>query len=350
MRMPASTKKVRGKGLTLRDVAHHAGVSPMTVSNVVNGRFGAMAQDTRERVEEAIRHLNYRPNLQARELRLSRSFMIGIVIIDPSTRFLAAPFTTQLVSGLSNYLSEHGYRLAIQGIKPEQFKNALVLQTAGTDGLCVLMSGSQEQREHFQQILATVGQPIVVFQEFSKLPKGDFCRICQEDFEGGHMLARHVIGKGAKRLVMLEVVQEWPAFSERIRGVRAAVAESGDEIVLDMIACGSSSMTDVELGLRRYLSVHPVPDAVLGANDQLGLGAMQFLRSQNLRIPDDVMITGFNAFGFQQYATIPLTTIRSPAYDMGVRGGAEMLARLNENRFSQSEVSLPVAFEPGGSA
>ncbi len=333
----------------MRDVARTAGVSPMTVSNVVNGRFGAMAEETRRRVEAAIQNMNYRPNARGRELRLSRNFTIGIVIIDPTTSFLAAPFTTQLVAGLSNYLSEHNYRLLIQGIRPEHFKSALALRSNGIDGLCVLMSGTAAQRQSFRRIIEALGQPTVMFQEFETEPGADICCICQQDFEGGHMIASHVLAKGARHLLALDVRHEWPALSERLRGVRAATT-STPGATLDIVTCESSALTHVELALRRHLENHAMPDAILGSNDQMGLGAMHFLLRQNRDVPDEIMVTGFNAFGFQLYAPIALTSVRSPAYEMGARGGAELLNRLANGRFAQRRIDLQVALDYGDSA
>lgn len=355
---PRKKSPLRGKSaasaksalLTMRDVARFAGVSSMTVSNVVNRRFDEMTDETRLRVEDAIRELNYRPHSLARELRLARRFSIGMLLVDPSPSYLAAPFTTQLVAGLSNHLSEHGYALSIQGLRPEKFHDALALQRVGTDGICALLSGTEEQRRSFRASLLAIGQPTILFQEFDGKVAPDTCHIVQEDRKGGYLIARHVIEKGARRLVLMEGVHEWPAFSERSQGVRQAVQETDGGVKLEVLKCQTSRMPDVELAMRRYLEHNSLPDAFLGSNDQMGLAAMHFLLSQKRRIPDDIMVTGFNAFGFQQYAPVSLTTVMSPAYEMGVRGASEMLLRLTAGHFNTDQISLPVALEIGDSA
>ena len=95
--------------VTLMDIASAAGVSATTVSNVANGRLELMSAATRVRVEAAIRELNYRPNEGARNLRLSQSGAIGLIIVDESPRFLADPMTSNIVAGMSNHLSANGY-------------------------------------------------------------------------------------------------------------------------------------------------------------------------------------------------------------------------------------------------
>src|SRR5262249_11173295 len=111
--------------ITMRDVAEHAGVSLMTVSNFLTGRAVPMKKETRDKVAAAVENLNYRPHYSGRSLRRSQHLSIGLLIVDFSKTYLADAFTTYLVAGLSNYLSEHGYRLIMQGLQPSQFEEAL---------------------------------------------------------------------------------------------------------------------------------------------------------------------------------------------------------------------------------
>ena len=87
----------------------------------------------------------------------------------------------------------------------------------------------------------------------------------------------------------------------------------------------------------------------VGALMPMGIAAMKLMAAEGLAVPRDVAITGFNAFEFWQYTTPVLTTVRSPAYEMGARGGGEILARLNEGRFAAREIVYPVALQPGAS-
>src|SRR6266446_881841 len=97
--------------ITLGDVSKAAGVSVMTVSNVVRGKTTLVKSETRKRVEAVIAQLGYRPNTSARRLRLSQEYSVGIVIADTDPAFLTDPFISRLVSGLSNYLSQLQYTL-----------------------------------------------------------------------------------------------------------------------------------------------------------------------------------------------------------------------------------------------
>ncbi len=150
---------------TLKDVSLAAGVSVMTVSNVIRGRMGAVSDKTRQKVEHEVKRLNYRPNASARNLRASASRSIGMVISDDDPAFLNDPFISQLVSGLSNVLSANGYSLDIQGIVPDRFEHANILSKASNDALCAILCGPERERQRNIAFLKSIDQPTVVFQE-----------------------------------------------------------------------------------------------------------------------------------------------------------------------------------------
>ena len=109
----------RGRSVTLRDVAADARTTPMTVSNVVNGRTREVGRETFERVMEACVRLGYRPHAAARRLRTNRRMAIGVVIVDPSPNYLADPFTAAMLAGLTDHLGPRSYSLVIHGASQE---------------------------------------------------------------------------------------------------------------------------------------------------------------------------------------------------------------------------------------
>lgn len=335
--------------VTLQAIANAAGVSTTTVSNVVNGKFGMMAPETREMIERLIKEMNYRPNATGRSLRLARRQAIGLMIIDNSPTFLADPFTTYIAAGLSNGLNRNGFGLLVTGLPQSGLKDALLLRHDQTDALCVMPSGTPAERAELYEELETASQPLLVFQD--RAPRGvpDCASVRQDDFQGGRMLAERLIARGAKRLTMLVPSRSWPAMTERRRGVRTAIAAAGDGITLRVVRCGSESQADTQAALAREVARSGVPDVILGGNDRMGVAALDWAVRQGLKVPGDLMITGFNAFEFWQHTTPTLTTVRSPAYEIGERGAELLLARLADGRFSRRETVLEVALQAGGS-
>jgi LacI family transcriptional regulator len=339
----------RAGPITIRDVAQAAGVSPMTVSNLLNNRSGTMRAETRQRIEEEIRRLGYRPHNTARGLRLAKQLSIGMIIIDDQPHYLADPFTTQIVAGLTNHLSTHGYGLVLQGLSAEAFRSSPLVRSIRTDAICLLLSGSDPVRRAIIEALLLLGQPIMVFQDTLRFPGADLCIIRQTDREGGRLVAQQVLKSGARRVAMLIPDVHWPAIAERVKGVREAVRESADQVMLRIVRCGDAELRNTQEALKHDIEEHGVPDAIIAGNDQMGIAAMKLIAGRGLRIPSDVAITGFNAFEFWQYTTPVLTTVRSLAYEMGRRGAGEILARLRYGFFDRSEIILPIELQPGGS-
>lgn len=348
-RTEASPSAAAGAHVTLRDVAIAAGVSPMSVSNFINDRRGAMRQETRDRIQVEIERLGYRPHTVARNLRLSRRLSIDMVIIDDAPLYLADPFTTHVVAGLSNCLNRRGYGLQLQGISAEAFPDSPLVRNIRSDGLCVQLSGSAESRRAIIAKLLRLGQPMVVFQETFKFRGADLCIIRQADREGGSMVAREALRRGAKRVVMLVPEVTWPAIGERVAGAREVIEATQPAPRFEIVGCGKADYNDTQKALGLHIDANGYPDAILAGNDQMGIAAMKLMAAHGRRVPNDVVITGFNAFEFWQFTDPVLTTIHSPAYEMGARGGEEILARLDSGSFDRREIVFPVELQRGGS-
>ena len=218
------------RNVTLKDVAVAAGVTPMTVSNVLNGRAGQVSADTTQKVVAAIERMGYRPHAVGRRLRDRRTLSIGVLILDDVPQFLGDPFTTQIVAGLANVATDSGYSLVLQGMRSDAVKDPPLLAQLQTDGMCALLSGPEPRRRALIERLAGIGLPLVLIQE-QKAPAG-VCCIRQDDRGGARAVARHVLERGARRLMMLVPSGLWPAITMRERGVRAECKAFGAELTL----------------------------------------------------------------------------------------------------------------------
>ncbi len=345
-------KKARPSGgrATLRDVAKAASVSPMTVSNVINRQYNAMSAETRRRVEDAIGSLNYRPHTPARSLRLSQWLSIGMLIVDESPTFLADPFITQVVAGLSNELSRKGYALLLERVSADRFDQSQLVASVRSDGLCVLLSGTPETRSRLMDSLAELGQPLVVFQEHLGVSYEDSIVIREDDYGGGALLTKLLLDAGCRQFVMLVPGLSWPAIEERARGARDLLSRKRTGITFNLVDCGVADFEATQHALSTYILENGVPDAILAGNDQMGIAAVKQLKALGRGVPRDVRVTGFNAFDFWQYSDPVLTSIRSPAYPMGVRGAEALLGRLRDGRFTDREIVLSVELQPGESS
>jgi len=343
MSQPSQSNPVRA---TVKDVARRAGVSAMTVSNVLNGRLQSVSPTTRKRVERAIADLKYRRQASARNLRATQQRSIGMVIVDESPFFLADLFTCQVVAGLTNVLNKADYTVTIQGTTGDQLSNSMIMRSYEVGGFCAMVSGSPGERRSVIERLIGLDQPLVVFQEQPEIRDRDICVIRQDDFGGGRLLADHLLARRARRYLVIVPRQGWPAIENRLAGLKEGLAvEPGTEI--EVIESASESFGDVQSAVSAHLRRNPAPDAVVGANDAIATAAMLYLLDQGQRIPDGVRIVGFNAFDAHRFAQPQLTTVRSSPYALGELAGKAMLDRLATGRFSEAEHLLPVVFSPG---
>lgn len=341
-------KDKRNKRVTLEDVAKAAKVSMMTVSNVINGKHrGLVGAQTLRRVRREIKRLNYRPHEAARSLRLAHSSVVGLLIIHESHLFMSAPFIATLITGVMNALAESGYNLVVQGVHPKDIEKTTLLRQNMVDGLIAHLSGPDSDRGRCQRILKKANVPLILVQDQPLIRFPDCCLITQDDFRGGRLLAHEVLATGARRLLFIKPLIDWPAFIERERGVRAALAESGVGASLAVIVSEDEGMPATQRAVREYIARDGVPDAILGSNDHIAIAAMKLVQSMGVRVPRDVVVTGYNDFEYRKYADPQITTIHSPVYEMGVTAGQEMVRRLKEGSFRIPEIMLPIALVPG---
>jgi len=332
---------------TIKDVARAAAVSPMTVSNVLNGRTQFVSAATRKRVEREIERLNYRRSTHARNLRVAEQRSIGMVIVDESPSFLTDFFTGQVVAGLANVLNGADYTLTLQGMALAALEQSMILRNYEVGGFCAMIAGPTEQRRAVINRLAELDQPLVVFQQELNAELADVCAIRQDDRGGGRLIGDHLLARRAGNLVVVAPRQIWPAVENRIAGIEDSIASAGRSARLQVVRAESESFADVQAAMASHLESNPLPDAVIGANDPIAIAAMLLLTDRGVAVPQQVRVVGFNGFEAHRYSRPHLTTVLSPAYALGERAGQAMLERLRDGRFSQAEHVLPVVFEQG---
>lgn len=336
------------KRVTLGDVSKAAGVSVMTVSNVVRGKTHLVKSETRERVQKVIAALHYRPNVSARSLRLSQDYSVGIVIADSDPAFLNDPFISRLVSGLSNYLSALDYTLDVQGVAPERFENATILSKVGNDAFCGILCGPSALRSKQLAHLQRFVQPVVVFQEVARSPAANVALVRQDDLAGGKLLAQHLLQKTVRSIAFLRPKLDWCAVEQREKGIRQVLTAARSAITVTTVVAPSESFDDVQAVAAKLLAGKP-PDAIVAATDSMAVAALKACEHKGLRVPQDLLVTGFNGFDAWRYTSPTLTTVVSPAYEMGRYAGELLVNRLRDSTFAKTSTVFPVTLQPGGS-
>lgn len=288
---------------TLRDVAALAGVSVKTVSNVVNG-FEFIRDSTRERVNNAIAELGYKPNLVARNLRAGRTGVIGLAV--PELKF---SYFAELADAVLEAARRRGYVVLIEQTGGERSSEIELLhgsRISMMDGLLFSPLGlsSDDGRE------LEVDYPVVLLGE--RIFNGPTDHVTMQNVEGAAMAVRHLLASGRKRIAVLgahegEIIG---SASLRLDGYRAALEQAGVPFDPSLVVHRQGwHRTDGAEAMQELIRREIPFDAVFALNDELALGALRTLFHSGISVPTDVAVVGFDNVTEAQFAMPSLTTI-----------------------------------------
>jgi len=314
---------------TMKDVAALAGVSPKTVSNVVTGTV-AVREETRARVEAAMAQLDFVPNLSARGLRNGRSGIIAVALPD-----LATAYSAELVHRIVAAAHDRGWGVQIEetAIEPEREGELLSRARAHlVDGLILNPIRFEDSVLRYADALP----PIVVIGEVEQT-RADHVRI--DSRRAAADATRHLIANGARRIAVIGADADASIATAtsrlRLEGVHDALREAGlppdarlevNRLPWSMVAGAEAARTLLDRGVDF--------DGVAALTDSLAVGALHTLHDAGIRVPDDVIITGFDDVEFSEFTAPSLTTI---AFDR--RAFAEAAIGLLESRIDDRRVA-----------
>lgn len=320
---------------TLRDVARLAGVSPKTVSNVVNG-YIHVRPETRRRVQRAIARLNYRPNLSARSLRRGRTGVIALAVPE-----LDVPYFAELARHLVAEAERYGWTVLVDQTEGELDRERQVLDGLRgqlIDGLVfspLALTATDLARR-------TDATPLVLLGE--RIHQGPADHVVIDNVAAGRAATEHLLSLGRRRIAAIGA-QQVPAGVTarlRLRGYREALEAAGLAYDEDLgAATARFHRADGAAAMARLLERTPRPDAVFCFNDLLALGAMRTLADQGLRVPDDVAVIGFDDIEDGRYSVPTLSTV-SPDKRQIARLAVDLLnQQLVSGGAGQADVSGP---------
>jgi LacI family transcriptional regulator len=301
--------------VTIRDVATRAGVSVATVSRALN-RSGPVREETRHRIEDAVRALRYRPNSAARSLITRRTRMLGVLLPD-----LHGEYFSELIRGIDQAAQASGYHLLVSSShdNAEDFEFALQGMHGRLDGLIVM--APKVDGAVLKDLLPT-NLPIVLLNSADAGLECDSLRI--DSFDGARAVVEHLASHGHRRIGIINGPAENFDARERLRGYRAALESAGLAGDEQLEVAGDFTGSAGYRGANQLLSVTPRPTAIFAANDASALGALSALRKAGMVMPDEMALAGFDDIASTQYTMPPLTTVRGPLTQLGGRAVARL--------------------------
>ena len=319
--------------VTLRDVAHHVGVSVTTVSNVVRG-WPYVASETRQRVQEAIVELGYSPHPIAQSLRTGQMQQIGFIVPD-----LADPYFSSMVSVAEDVAQEHHYSVMVYTTHEDARREAECIRKATNRLVDGLLIAHVAEQPHISRI-RDVTVPIVTIDRIPENYDGPWCSL--NNFRVAQLAMQHLCDLGHTRIAHLAGPGGASPAKDRREGYFAALNEYGlsyRRTLESPIGWGSQMGYDMTAEI---LSDDALPTAIFASNDRLAIGAMRAIQDGGLQVPGDISIVGVDDIEVCQYLNPPLTTVRQPLLDMA-RVGIDMLLSLIRG---EQPAAMQVLLEP----
>ena len=342
------------KRVTHLDVAKLAGVSTAVVSYVINNGPRPTSPEVRERVLWAIRKLDYHPSAVARGLRAQRTNTIGFVVDDYySLDVFVSPYSARILTGLTARLKSRGYYVLLypMDIGEDLTGVDLLLRSGRLDGIVVRLVQDPPDTDALLSVIAATGVPCVTIER-PGAPGFGFSAVTYDDQRGGYAATSYLIERGHRRIGHISGDPRYSTARGRLDGYRRALADRGiagdDELIY-----GDDWAPEVgRASVTHFLGLRNPPTAIFAASDDLAIRAIEALRANGRRVPEDVAVVGFDDIQAAGELDPPLTTMRIPLLDLGQRAADLLLdvIQTEHDDVPPRQETLPVELVRRGSA
>jgi LacI family transcriptional regulator len=321
-------RSIRNRGataakVTLEMVAERAGVSPSTVSRILNGT-AVVSDEKRAAVDEAIAKLGFVPNPVARGLAGGRTLSVGVL-----SQAIDSPFYGAALRGIEIELDAAGYSpLFMSGHwnASAEARCIDVLRSRRVDGLIVLTGRLSDAA--LRSLARAL--PVVVTGRSLKAP--NLLSMDFDDREGARQATQHLIDAGHRRIAFIGGDPQHPDAIDRQQGYQAALEAAGLRTDPALLLAGNFSEHSGQQAAERLLAGKARFSAIFAANDQMASGAALALYRHGRRVPHDVSLVGFDDLASSVYMVPPLTTVHNPVHEIGQLAARAMLALLAGER------------------
>jgi LacI family transcriptional regulator, galactose operon repressor len=324
--------------VTIKDVARLSGVSPMTVSRVIN-RSERVSPETRRRVEQAIAELGYVPSRLARGLIRKKTGTLALIVPD-----VANPFFTLIVRGAEDVARRANYRMILCDTRADLTIERDVIEEMiahRVEGIAIAPV-SDRSRGHLRR-LAKFGVPFVLIDRTVAGVEGDV--VLGDSVGGARRLVDHLVSLGHRRIGFIVESDEVSTARDRHRGYAEALEAAGLRLEPALVARATVDPRGGFDAMRRLLELEDPPTAVFTVNNLVAVGAIEAVRANGLEVPEDVALVCFDDIEYASRLYPFLTVMAQPAETLGTLGTQLLLDRIEGRAPDHSRVVvLPAQF------
>lgn len=320
MRSPRKNSSKSPKAASIYDVARESKVSVFTVSAVVNNK-AHVSKTLRERVEEAIRKLNYRPNLIARSLAKQRTHTIGMIVSD-----IANPFFPMVVRGAEDAAQKHGYNLLLcnsDDILEKEEKEIELLLSKRVDGI-LLTKAAGDFRPALRKMIEEVNIPFVLVMR--TYPKLTHDAVVSDDYQGAYNAVRHLAQAGRRKIALVSGPLKISNAVSRWEGFHDALKDYGLPFDEKLVIEGDYRINS------GYRAGHALfshqPDGIYVANYLMTVGMLKAAEEMGLRCPEDFGLVSFDDYPWLGVFHPKLTTVELPKHQLGSEAAELLIERI----------------------
>lgn len=314
---------------SIREVAKLAGVSPATVSRVMNGTAN-VNDEKRERVLQAIAETGFVPNEVARSLFKKSARIIGLVLPD-----IDNPFFTELADAVEKEANANGYRVILYNTRNDFEKEKMALQmmtSMNADGIIFARSN-----EKLQPLVETTPIPVVVTDTVFSGEQASAYVHC-DFYQGGRIATEYLLECGCRKIVCMIGPQTLSSARARYQGYKDVCLEHElEERVVETDYSFNMGLTAAEELLERY----PDADGIVACNDIVAISAYKVLHKNHISVPDQIQLIGFDDILLSSLMTPELTTIAQPIKAIGTKA-AELIIHSEEQELNKEKYIFPV--------
>jgi LacI family transcriptional regulator len=324
----------------LEDVARAAGVSPKTVSRVLNEE-AYVKEDTRKRVLAAMESMNYRPSPSARGLAGSRSFLVAMLYDNndnPASTYLA-----EIQDGVLDACDANRYSMMVCPLRtrgPDFIRRVdALISDHHLDGVVLTPPLTD-----YAPLLRRLREREVPHASVSPVNRSDTIGVCMDDEHAAQALVTHLIELGHRRIAHVLGIANHGATRWRHAGYKAALSAAGIPYDPDYVVEGEFMFGSGVAAARKLLALPTPPTAIFAANDDMAAGVMWAANERGMKVPRDLSVCGFDDTPLASQLWPPLTTVRQPAREMG-KLAALQLMELLRGKGSGLLVQVPYALQ-----